>query len=583
MPDGSQVLLPAAPFPFEPQELVERCNQSFSGQQNFRNTMERKRQLLLPDAAPFFAKDQTQGQRDRATTVDNYGQFAVRSHATFIFGAIVNGDGDWIKVGAEGHKGAEEPAVRSWADLYARKLCAILMNDECGFIEQFFAMLLERSAFDNSRLYAGDRPGGVPIVRCTPMRDSAWEAGVGHTPDTHWWKQSLTAAEWARKFPGRNLGKRVSDAAASGTRRNEQFTFIHGAMENPGWTPRLPDQAPHQRKYLTFWLAEDDNALVTHSWLNSNPYTAFRCLRRPNETMGRGPSEEALEEVQMAQRVRVAVIRGWEGLIDPTMLLPDDGIMTPPTNEPNGAIVVRSDMLTGRGGDPVRYLKKEGRPELGQEWLQQAVYGAIDRAFSLDLFKLPREPRMLDSQIVGLQEEQSRGVVPLLSPIFAPLARFIARVADVAQRQGRLPRPPAAAHGLNLFFEFRNPLERAGRLAEVRAFMQALGILAQASHIDPSARHALKVVEGCQYCFRILGVPETLIPSKQELDKLIAADTAAMARKAQTEQGLDFSTVLKNMGGAARGLVTPDQLAGKLGGPGGAMGGGGAPQMQAAA
>lgn len=555
-------------FPFDPAELVERCDYSFSSQQNFRNTMERKRVLLLPDASPFFVENQTQGQRDRATTVDTYAQYMVRTHATFLFGSIVTGDDGWMKVGCSGHKGAEEPSVKAWAAAYTKGLHEICMDPSSGFIEQFWSMLLERSAFDNARLFVGDRPGALPIFRMTPMRDSSWEAGVGHEPETHWWPQSLTNAEWVRKFPNRDLGEAIRAAAANPLKRNDQQTVLHGAIENPGWTPSVPDQAPPQRRILTFWISRADKHLISHAWLTSNPYTAFRCPRRPNEILGRGASDEVLEEAQMAQRVRVAVIRGFEGMIDPVMILPDDGVTTPPTNDPQGAIVVRADMLTGRGGDPIRYLRKEGQPDKGQEWLQGSIYEAIGRAYNKDLMTLPREPRMLDSQMLGIQEEQARGVVPLLSPIFAPLGRVLQRTADIAMRAGQLPRPPAAARGLNLHIEFRNPMERASRLAEVRAFSQALDILIKASQVDPSARHALKVVEGVQECARILGVPEKLITPAKELAKLIEADSQAMQQKNQSEQMLDGSTVMKNAGGALKNFITPEMMQGAMkGGP----------------
>lgn len=559
MPDGSNLRL-NAPVPYEAGELIDRCNFAFNNPSmtNFRNTMERKRWLMLPDAAPFFIWNQTQGQRDRQTTVDTFGQYAVRMHATFLFSSIVNGDGDWFKIVARGQAGADDPDTKAWAAEFRNALAGLVMDSRTGFLEQFYSMLLERSAFDNARLFVGDRPGDLPIVRLSPMRDSAWEMGVGHEPEVHWWRQSLSAGEWKRKFPEKDLGKTIADASVNDTARNDQFTMIHAAMLNPTFTPSVPEQSPADRKWLCCWLAEADRHMVTYSWTRSEPYTAFRCARRPMEQMGRGSSDEALEECQMAQRVRMAVIRGYEKGIDPVMLLPDDGVITPPTNEPQGSMVLRADMLTGRGGDPVRYLQPTGFPDKGQEWLTTEIYGAIKRAFSLDLFALPREPRMLDSQIVGLQEEQSRGVVPLLSPLFAPTSRVLARFADIAMRSNRLPKPPLRAGNVQLDIEFKNPMERASRLAEVRAFMQALSLMAQAVQLDPSVRHALKLIEGYRHCVRILGVPEQFIASDKEIQAGVAADAQAMAGKQQRETGLDVTTMLKNVGSAARGNAGQD-------------------------
>ena len=548
-----------AQAPLDPVELLQRSEAAFTARRPFESTWEPIRRLFLPDAPPFMLGNTTQGARDREAVVDTYGQFLLRQHATFIYGAIVNGDGDWIKITATPERRGEwdygeiDPEGLDFADRTRDELTDVLMAETTGFTEQFFAMIKERAAFGNGVLYGGDRPGGLPIVHCAPMKDVAFEGGAGHEPGGFWWRQTLTAAEWQRKFPRRVLGASVDEAAASATRRNELFTFTHGCLENPDWLPTQIDQVPNQRRYRTVWLNERDKALVGQNYLTSDPYTAFRCPRRAGEQYGRGQADEALEENLMAQRIRIVTIRGVEKNADPTMLLPDDGIMTPPTNEAEGAIVIRSDMMRG-AGDPVRYLRTESRPDVGQEFLQNSVYASMNRAFGHDLMTLPREPRMVESQIIGLQEEQSRGVVPLVAPYFAPLGRFIGRIYDIRRRQGRMPRPPQKDRNYTLSVEFRNPLEKAARLAEVRAFMQALTIQIQAMQIDPGARHALKVIEGVQGSARTLGVPEKWIMTQKEIEKAVAAG-AEMARQQQAmEGGLDLSTIFKNLGAAAKGV-----------------------------
>jgi len=558
MPDGSVISLRGAQVP-DAAELVARSQAAFTVSSNFRQTWERERQVFLPDGAPFFFSNMTPGQRDRQTIVDTYPQFVARVAATFKFSSIINGDNDWVAVEATGHDGAKDPTTLAWAEQYRDALLGGLTDPSTGFLEQYFAMLLEREVYGNGRLYGGDRPGQLPIVRCSPMRDSAWEAGAGHEPDTHFWRQSLSAGEWAKKFPKAQLGETVMKAAESVTSRDRSFTFIHALLENPGWSPSEADQVPTKRRYLSVWLNEQEKVLVQAAWRNSRSYEAFRGRMRPGESYGREGGDEALEEALMAQRVRVAVIRSMEKAIDPVMLLPDDGVITPPTNEPEGAMVVKSELLT-RANDPIRYMKSEGRPDLGMEFLRDGVYGSLDRAFGKDLYTLPREPRMLDGQIVGLQEEQSRGTVPLIVPLFAPTARFLGHIASIMGRQGRLPRPPQAAHKLTLSFKFKNPLERASRLAEVRAFMQAMSILVQAVQVDPGARHAIKVIEGVQYCARILGVPERLITPPKELAALLDADQKAAMQRMQLDQAKDMTTAVKNAGAGLSGFVQPQQL-----------------------
>ena len=548
----------AAPFHVDAEEMIQRAQASFTARRPFEATWEPCRRLFLPDAPPFTLGNTTQGQRDREATIDTYGQFLLRQYAVFVYGAIT-GATDWIKITAHTERqndwdgGEVDPEGLELADRTRDELQDVLMADSVGFGEQFFAMLLEYGCFGNGELYGGDRPGGLPIVRCAPIRDVALEGGAGHEPGGHWWRQRLTAAEWSRKFPKRDLGPKINEAAASPTRRNEMFTFVHGCIDNPGWSPTEIDQVPHARRYLTVWLNEDEKYLVGQNYLTSEPYTAFRAPRRAGEQYGRGRAEEALEENLMAQRLRTVGIRGVEKTVDPTMLLPDDGIMTPPTNEAEGAIVVRSDLMRG-AGDPVRYLKSEARPDIAQEFLQTSVYTSMGRAFGNDLMTLPREPRMVESQIIGLQEEQARGVVPLVAPLFAPLARFIGRIYDIRRRQGRMPLPPQNGRRYQLAIEFRNPLEKAARLAEVRAFMQALTVQIQSMQVDPGARHALKVIDAVQGSARTLGVPEKWISTKKEIEQALAAGAEIANQQAGMEGMLDATTALKNVGAGMRGL-----------------------------
>jgi hypothetical protein len=549
MPDGAN-LATLGPLGLDGQNLRERAQQAFY-RPNWEQTWESLRRLFLPISQPFMVYNITQGQRDRETTVDTYGRYCARVHAAFLYGGIVNGSGDWFKVVVSDHRGedVDVPEIVAVSDRTQGELANVLMSEETGFTEQYFAMLMERTVYGNGILYGGDRPGNLPIVHAAPLRDCAWEGGrLNHTPENFWWRQKLTAGEWEKKLPGRMLGVHITEALKTNAGRNRDFTLTHGMIENPSWTPAVIDQAPQLRRFLSVWLSEDESRVLSNNFLTSNPYTAFRCYRRSNENYGRGPSDEALEEAAMAQRVRIAVIRGMEKSIDPTMLLPDDGVSSPPTNEPDGAIVVRAELMR-QAGDPIRFLRPQGNPQLGMEFLRDGVYQAMDRAYSRDIMSLPREPRMVESQIIGLQEEQSRGVVPLLAPLFAPTARFIARVYDMRRRQGRMPQWPVhmmAGHSVSI--EFRNPLEKAARLAEVRAFMQSLNIMLECMKIDPSARFALKVVEGSQWCFRVLGVPERFIPTKKEIDASLAAAAQQQQQQQGMETALDASTVMKNAG-----------------------------------
>lgn len=537
-------------------EWIARSDEAFDASRNFRANWDAQRRLFLPEAAPIMSNTLTQGARDRQSTVDTYGAFVNRLHATFLFGALINQDGTWIKCVDTSKEPNDSPMMRQWLDDTRDALIEVAMDPSTGFVDAFYSMLLQYG-MGSSALYGGDRPGRMPIVKAPPMRDLAWEENEDGEADGFFWPQSFTAAQ-ARKKLGDAAGPQCVKDSQDNRRRNKPSEFLHVVVENDDWNPR--GGAIGQRRYCSIWINRTEKHLCAKNFLTSNPYTAFRAPRRPGEVYGRGSWDEAFEEALMAQRVRIAVIRSMEKAIDPVMLLPDDGVSTAPTNEPEGAIVVRADLMA-RAGDPIRYLQSQGRPDLGQEWLSQSVYGAMDRAFGREFMTLPREPRMVNSQIIGLQEEQSRMTVPMVSPLYQPLGRFLARLYDIRHRQGRMPKPPAGIERAELGIEFRNPLAHAARLAEVRAFMQALEIAVNAGGVDPGARYALKVIEGVQDSARTLGVPEKYISTKEEIEKALEAAANVNREKSQMEGALDLSTVMKNVGAGARGLRNERQAA----------------------
>jgi hypothetical protein len=319
-------------------------------------------------------------------------------------------------------------------------------------------------------------------------------------------------------------------------------------------------------RYVMRWVEKHSGKVIAQGYSRQSCYTAYRGeLSQPSDRYGIGPADLALEDVSMAQRITVAGIRALEKAGDPPYVVPDDGVVTLPTNESRGVIVVRADMMRS-GNSPIHQLDAKGRPDLTIDFVQQMEV-AVRKRFALDKINLPREPRMPVQHVIALREEQARDTAPLLSEHLPALGHVVERTAELMFLARRIPPLPNTVEGSGtVAVEFESPIVRAMRLAHTRAFMETLEAAQLAVQFDPAVRFSIKWADGIRDMAKVTGVRTVLIAGNDEMKQATAMLNKQAAQKDQLETGKDLSTMAKN---AAPALEAAGGMMGGEGGEGG--------------
>jgi len=272
--------------------------------------------------------------------------------------------------------------------------------------------------------------------------------------------------------------------------------------------------------------------IMLEGGFNEMPYVVPRFLKATGEIMGRSPAMTALPDVKMINLMSKTIIEAAQKMINPPLLVPDDGFLLPIRTQPGGLNFFRSGSR-----DTITPLNTGANINIGLEMENQRRQ-AIRSAFFVDQLLIGGGPNMTATEVIGRQEERMRVIGPVLGRLMNEMLRpMIDRVFALMLREQMLAQPPEMLQGRNVEIEYVSPLARAQKSNSLNNTMRALEILMPLSqalpvgdHIDPDGlvRHVTDA----------LGVPKTTLRSQREIAETRAAraQQEAMMQQRQQEQ-----------------------------------------------
>ena len=310
---------------------------------------------------------------------------------------------------------------------------------------------------------------------------------------------------------------------------DEEIEILHAVVPRINRDPRKQDNK--NMPYASFYIDMQTSKLLSESGFQEFPYIVPRFLKATGETMGRSPAMVALPDVKMLNLMSKTIIQAAQKLIDPPLLVPDDGFLLPIRTQPGGLNFFRSgtrDMITP--------LNTGANIPIGLS-MEEQRRGAIRSAFFVDQLLSGQTPNMTATEVVQRQEERMRVIGPVLGRLMNEMLRpLIDRVFALMLRSNLLAQPPEILQGRDVDIEYVSPLARAQKSTSLNSTMKALEILmplAQSipvgDHIDPDGlvRHVTDA----------LGVPKSALRSDREVQQV--REERAQAEQEMMEQQRD--------------------------------------------
>jgi hypothetical protein len=338
-------------------------------------------------------------------------------------------------------------------------------------------------------------PGEASALRFTavPLRSAVLEEGPGGRLDTVFRDSRLSVAEILARFPHAELPRALS-------REDMDAEPLRHRVVEAVW----PDRFGH--RYAAILDTPEANAplFLAQGGFPQAPYVAFRWLKAPGETYGRGPVGKALPDIRTANRVVELVLKNASIAVTGIWQAEDDGVLNPATVQLTpGAIIPKAPGSAG-----LTPLAAPGNFDVSQLVLND-LRARIRGALLADRFGLPKDARMTATEVL----ERGAATARLLGASYGRLQTelltpLVARCLAILGRRGEIP--ALLLEGGQVALRYESPLARVqGRAdaANTLLFLETVG------RMGPDAAAQLDAGAAARWLARTLGAPaEILVP-----------------------------------------------------------------------
>jgi hypothetical protein len=520
------------------EELCQRYKSLKGSRGNWETHWEEVAERVLPRQIGFLG-ERTDGEKKTQKVFDSKPMLALDRFAAVMDSMLTPRAQKWHNLRTTNEELNRDHDVQAWFYQTNQILYQARYSPKANFASQNFERWVSVGAFGTGALYIDFDPATGLRYRCCNLKDLFLLENHQGAIDTVFRCFKYTARQAVQRWGEKRMPEKILKALENPSRQQEQFEFLHVVTPNGDYDSTRADA--RGKPFASYYICVESQQLVTEpGGYNSFPYSVSRYVTAPDEVYGRSPAMMALPDIKMLNEMAKTDIRAAHKLIDPPILLHDDGILG------GGAMTVNMRP----GGLNVGGVSRDGRPmiqpfntgarvDINEAKMEQRRM-AIDDAFLVTLFQILVEtPRMTATE--ALIRAQEKGM--LLGPTMGrqqseALGPLIERELDLLAFHNVLPPMPdiMIESGGEYEIVYDSPMSRMQRAEELVGVQRTMELLAPFAQIDPTVLDVFNKDELARLTAEVSGVPMPVLRSPRELQQLreqrAAQEQEAMAIQA---------------------------------------------------
>ncbi len=328
---------------------------------------------------------------------------------------------------------ASQDNVKQWLDQTTKIIHKYLISST--FREAFFEYLKSLGCFGTGCLYEEKGKKTVIIFINYFMRDIYIVRNSDGDVDTVYRRFRFSARQFGQEFGIENMGDKIKTAYNDLGTRDKKFEFLHVVQPREERDDTADD--PKNMPWSSEYISRDESEFVKNSegGYEEFPYQVSVFDKDSLEDYGRSPTMKKLPDIRMANALKRIRVKGWDKMVDPTMLVKDDGSVWPLTTKPGGVVFYRDEKP--------EWWKFEGNlSEINNAITETKA--EIQAGYFVDMFDpLIDKQNMTATEVQARVEQKLRFLTPIIgrlqSGLFNPM---IQRIIGILGRQGKLPDMP---------------------------------------------------------------------------------------------------------------------------------------------
>lgn len=506
---------------------------------------------LLPDRADYLVQ-RTPGARRMQFVYDSGPGEALDRFAAGLHSRLTSPTQLWFMLRAEDDKVDQDPDARAWLDDTTQRMYATFNSARHNFASQSHELYLDLGSIGNGCMAVLDSPRIDTLFSTRHMRECVWEENDEDRVDALTRRWEYTAKQAMQSW-GPRAGEKVAKAFED--KPDTKFAFLHSVRPRKQRNPLRGDN--QHMAWESVYVSEADRSIISVGGFNEFPYLAARFAKSPGETYGRGPGLRALPDIKMLMEMVKTIIKAAQKIVDPPLMLPDDGYVLPIRTVPGGLIFHRPGIR-----DELKPLETKGNIQIGLEMLNR-LEGKIMRQFYADMMTMPADPADPASAGKGVTatftQYQLDMWMQLLSPMLARLnseflGPLIDRVFALKWRKSMTLRfgpgaplapPPSILSGRPLRVEYVSPIAIAQKASANDNITRLVQMAVTMIQLNPAAAQSLDTDEILRIAARNLNTPARVLKTPER----IAAEQQAAAH---ANAIMNAHAQMANVAGAAK-------------------------------
>ena len=482
-------------------------------EQHWREIAER----VLPRENWFQASDKTPGEKRTEKVFDATAGLALERFAAAMESMLTPRTMRWHKLTTSDPGLMEDQSVQMYLDQVTDILFRIRYSPKANFASQVHENYMSLGAFGSGALFVDDIVGLGMRYKSIHLSEIYFSENHAGVVDKVHRKFEMTARQAAERWGVDSLPEKIRSSLEKTPER--PFEFVHCVKPNLERNPRRRDY--RGMPFISYYVSMEERSVLQEGGYNSFPYAISRYVTAPKEVYGRSPAMTVLPDIKMINEMSKTVIRAAHKIVDPPLLLQEDGVLQAFNTRP-GALNYGG--VDDQGRQVVQPLQTNARVDIGMDMMEQRRR-VINDAFLITLFQILVEtPNMTATEAMLRAQEKGALLAPTMgrqqSEMLGPL---IERELDILSRSGILPPMPEALveRGGEVDIEYVSPLNRSQRAEEGVAILRTLEAVTPLAQLDPSVMMIFKADEIARQLADINGVPAKILRSKEEMEAMM--------------------------------------------------------------
>lgn len=433
---------------------------------------------VRPDTNDFYG-GKTRLEDARRRMFDGTAPWALEQLASGLHSHLSSPVDLWFMLGVSGIPYSDLPFdAKAWLERVTDTIYAHYAAPSASFNNAFHECYMDIGGFGTGCVYQKfDVRTGTLKFRAFALADIWIDEDADGVVDTLHRQQKFTARQIEQEYgyTSEKL-KKVKDG--------DKVTVIHCVYPRKDRDDRRRDA--RNKRFASVHICKDTEEVLLESGFDFFPYHSPRWSKLAGELYGRAPALSVLPEIRMVNAMSKTLISAAQKMVDPPLMVEDDGYMLPIRTAP-GSLNFRRP-----GAEPILPMPTAQRIDVGVEMIEQRRE-MIRRGFFVDWLVRPTKRERQTAQEIMDDRNQ---MLSMLGPVVGRLqgellGPCVSLSYNYLLRAGAFPPPPASIDGAALEPIYVSPAAKAQTLTRGQGLMSYLSQVTQLLPVMPNLIHSI--------------------------------------------------------------------------------------------